>query len=627
LGSQDKVTASIICFFMMLTLSGCGGGGGDSTTSTLPPPPPVNIAPVADAGPDQTLTFHNPGTRIVTLTGTSNDTDGAIDSHQWVQTGGMGVTITGAATPTITFTVAAATEAYSFRYTVTDNAGAEQSDTVSVYVTEIIFSDLFDDGSGWSDRWSPENYTGYPENWGVVAGELLQQNPVIDFQESYHTGTYTVLIDSAISGISAYRFSVDITPLINTTPGYQGNDVGIMFRYQNADNYYRVSMSAQYGFTRFEKRKDGNFETLAVNARGYVDNQSMTLTAEVNGDTIIVWIDGDPVFAVVDSDIPSGTLALYCQDFASFDNVLITEPPLQPLVVISAPLAYSVTPDDTLPAEALVLNPPAGGGVSFSLDDGVETAAIPSTNGYTQMFSGLSPGEHVLEAVLKYADGTEASSDTNDAVGTGGDYYVTVGDSITNGVGDTDTSNNDSTDGRIVAIQGYQARLADALTNTTKRPQIVFNEGIPGETSLKLNDRIDSILERHPGANKVLMMIGTNDSGTSGGYLDSGIFGDRVDEIVASIFADDKHLWIAKILPTYEITDPPLTTLNITRNNLIEDYNSEIETIVDAWPNTFLGPDFYAEFSNQPNLFNDNLHPNDDGYGVMADKWHDTLTQ
>ncbi len=64
----------------------------------------------------------------------------------------------------------------------------------------------------------------------------------------------------------------------------------------------------------------------------------------------------------------------------------------------------------------------------------------------------------------------------------------------------------------MVAIQGYQARLADALTTTTGLPQIVFNEGILGDTASDLNGRIDSILDRHPGANKVLMMIGTNDS-------------------------------------------------------------------------------------------------------------------
>ena len=97
-------------------------------------------------------------------------------------------------------------------------------------------------------------------------------------------------------------------------------------------------------------------------------------------------------------------------------------------------------------------------------------------------------------------------------VGTGGDYYVTVGNSITNGVGDLIPGNNDSDDGRIVAIQGYQARLSNLLTTKTGRPQIVFNEGIPGDTASDLNGRIDSILDRHPGANKVLMMIGTNDS-------------------------------------------------------------------------------------------------------------------
>ena len=56
-------------------------------------------------------------------------------------------------------------------------------------------------------------------------------------------------------------------------------------------------MNANYGFTRLEKRKNGKFETLAVNARGYVDNQPMTMTVEANGNMLIVMIDGDPVFA------------------------------------------------------------------------------------------------------------------------------------------------------------------------------------------------------------------------------------------------------------------------------------------------------------------------------------------
>ena len=501
------MTAFIINFLVILSLSGCGGGGGDSPTIT-----PANIPPAADAGPDQTVTLSFPDT--ITLTGTSSDSDGTIVSHQWVPTGNTSASLTGATTPTVTFSVPAATEAYSFSYTVTDDDGAQRTDTVSVYVTRVIFSDSFGDGAGWSSRWTVNNDTADPDNWDVTSGYLLQQSEVSDLQDSYQTGTYALLEDPAITGISNYRFSVDITPLTDPPSNSQGNDVGIMFGYQSANNYYRVSMSARYGFTRFEKRVGSSFETLAVNARGYVDNQPMTMAAEVNGNTIVVWIDGDPVFADVDPAISSGTVALYCQDRARFDNVLITENPVAPTVAISSPLAYSVTPGNlvNLTVTAVVLNTPAGGSVAFSLDGGSEIPVAGSGNLYSLVFPGVANGNHDVAAIVRTAEGTEVASDTNSMVGTGGDYYVTVGDSITNGVGDFNPANNDSADGRIVAIQSYQARLSDRLTTTTGRPQIVFNEGIGGDKPADLQARIDSILERHPGANKVLMMIGTNGS-------------------------------------------------------------------------------------------------------------------
>ena len=243
-----------------------------------------------------------------------------------------------------------------------------------------IFSDSFADGTNWSSRWTPENDTGGVESWNVVAGVLLQSTTleVGAFEAtflgttSYHLGTYARLVDPALNGISNYRFSVGITPLTNVPPDREGNDVGIMFRYQNPFSYYRVSMNARYGFTRFEKRVGNTFETLAVNAIGYDDGLPITMTAEVNGNTIIVWIDGEPVFAVVDSSIPSGTVALYCQDRAQFDNVLITENPTAPVVAISSPLAYSIDTDNSFTAQAVVLNMPAGGRVAFSLDGGSE---------------------------------------------------------------------------------------------------------------------------------------------------------------------------------------------------------------------------------------------------------------
>ena len=583
-----------------LVVFGCGGGGGggggenDST--------PSNIAPSADAGPNQSFIFHNPDPPPVTLNGTANDSDGTIVSHQWIQTGGPAVTLSGADTPTATFSLPdpLATQAYTFSYTITDNSGAQATDSVSIYATKIIYSDSFDDAFNWTF----EDDTADGFYWIPVNGELRQQDSALAFQDSYQLGTYAVLSSASLSE-SSYRFSVDVTPLRNNIDGEtEGNDVGIMFRYQDGSkNYYRLSMNARSGYTRLEKHEGGTFSTLAVNAIGYVDGQPMTLTAEVNGDVIVIWIDGDPIFAVVDASISSGTVALYCQDKVKFDNVLITEPPLQPTVVISTPLAYSIalTPEDgaTLTAEAVVLNPPSGSRVGFFLDNDIERIATLSGDTYSVVYPTVVDGEHDIMAILRDANGAEVSSDINSTVGTGGDYYLAVGDSITRGFRDEDGSNNDSADGRIVANQGFQAPLADNLTATTGLPQIVFNEGIGGLEASELLDRMDSILLRHPGANKVLLLIGTNDSDPNSGDgsgVSASEFATSVGDIATKI--DDtygKQVWIAEILPTN--VDP-------ARNTIIQDYNDEIRIIPDG-DATFLGPDLYTDFIGKSSLYTD----------------------
>ena len=86
----------------------------------------------------------------------------------------------------------------------------------------------------------------------------------------------------------------------------------------------------------------------------------------------------------------------------------------------------------------MVLNKPIGGNVFFNLDDGSEITAVGSEDVYTVEFPNVADGEHEVAVSLTDADGSEASGDVNTTVGVGGNYIVTVGDSITNGVGDND---------------------------------------------------------------------------------------------------------------------------------------------------------------------------------------------
>jgi len=95
---------------------------------------PVNLAPTANAGPDQNVT----GGSAVQLTGTaSTDPENATLTYAWTQTAGPAVTLTGAATAMPTFTAPAATAApqtLTFRLIVNDGVNASTPDTVNVIV-------------------------------------------------------------------------------------------------------------------------------------------------------------------------------------------------------------------------------------------------------------------------------------------------------------------------------------------------------------------------------------------------------------------------------------------------------------------------------------------------------------
>jgi len=96
-------------------------------------PTPTNLAPVANAGPDQLN--KDPGTAFTLSAAGSSDPDGAIAGYAWTQISGPTVTLSGAGTATASFTSPTRTTAtYGFRLTVTDNGSPalSRSDTVLV---------------------------------------------------------------------------------------------------------------------------------------------------------------------------------------------------------------------------------------------------------------------------------------------------------------------------------------------------------------------------------------------------------------------------------------------------------------------------------------------------------------
>ena len=100
-------------------------------------PVSVNTDPLAAAGPDQDVAA---GT-LVTLDGTGSvDSDGTVDAYLWVQTSGDNVVLADADTSTPDFTAPSTSslQVLTFQLTVTDNAGATDTDTVNVNVAAVI---------------------------------------------------------------------------------------------------------------------------------------------------------------------------------------------------------------------------------------------------------------------------------------------------------------------------------------------------------------------------------------------------------------------------------------------------------------------------------------------------------
>jgi len=101
------------------------------TVTVNPDPTPANQSPVAVAGTNQTTS----ATGVALDGSASYDPDGTITKYNWQQTSGAGgVTINGAGTATPSIS-GLTTGVYTFMLTVTDNAGATGSSSVTITVT------------------------------------------------------------------------------------------------------------------------------------------------------------------------------------------------------------------------------------------------------------------------------------------------------------------------------------------------------------------------------------------------------------------------------------------------------------------------------------------------------------
>jgi hypothetical protein len=225
-----------------------------------------------------------------------------------------------------------------------DSAPSNVSEATTLPDKPILVREDFNDGDmvGWTVV--EEGTIDVPAQWGVQGGRLAQTGNIYGPTGSsvdHREGTFAYWDEVGAFSWTDYSYEV-------TLESGDDDGIGVMFRYQDANNYYKVDMDKQRDFRKLFKMKDGVETTLASEAGGYEQDAEMRLQVSVIGDQISVSLDGTELFGgpVQDGDLTAGVVALYAWGNVGsyFDDVWV----LQEGSGLAAPVnlvATAVSPD------------------------------------------------------------------------------------------------------------------------------------------------------------------------------------------------------------------------------------------------------------------------------------------
>ena len=163
-----------------------------------------------------------------------------------------------------------------------------------------------------------------PSKWSIVRGEFVQSSNIFgpDVQAvDNRKGTFAYYNKPSAFNWKDYSFSTVMRSTDN-------DGIGLMFRYQDQDNYYKLELDNERKFYKIFKVVDGMETTLAhVEKPGYIVGANFELKVKVVGNGIQVFQDGINIFGepIIDDSHPKGTIALYSwgNQTSYFDDVIV----------------------------------------------------------------------------------------------------------------------------------------------------------------------------------------------------------------------------------------------------------------------------------------------------------------
>ena len=158
-----------------------------------------------------------------------------------------------------------------------------------------------------------------PSSWLVNGGRLEQLSRIAGragSSDSDRPGTFLITGDSAWKDYTvASRFR-----------SKERGRIGVVFRFQDKDNYYRFFMDSERPLRRLEKKVNGVFTTLSQVQLPYVPNNFHDVKCVAVGSKLRVIIDGIDELSATDTTFTSGKVGFYCWEIrtSEFEDLVVT---------------------------------------------------------------------------------------------------------------------------------------------------------------------------------------------------------------------------------------------------------------------------------------------------------------
>lgn len=148
-------------------------------------------------------------------------------------------------------------------------------------------------------------YTTRTSDWRIVGGEMKQLSNIYGFVDAPYQEPGTLAV-AGNADWTDYSLHVRLRSDDNDA-------IGAAFRHQDEDNYYRFSMDRERRYRRLVKRVNGDTMLLWEDREQYRTQRWYDLNIECVGDLLVGRLDGELLFAIHDTALDAGRVALYCR--------------------------------------------------------------------------------------------------------------------------------------------------------------------------------------------------------------------------------------------------------------------------------------------------------------------------